>query len=324
MKILVTGGLGYIGSHTVRWLQSRGDEVAVLDDGSTGHRASLGDVELYQADLRSSNLTEILSTSGAEAVIHFAGKALIPESVRDPGAYYETNTFGGFRLLQAMRETGVKKIVFSSTCATYGLPDTNPITEETPQIPITSYGSSKLSFEHMLRDYSEAYGIGAVALRYFNAAGAERRGEYGEDHTTETHLIPLLLKAALTGGAFRIFGTDYPTPDGTCVRDFIHVDDLAAAHGKAIDGVEEGSFDAMNLGTGVGHSVREVVDAAKRITGREINVQEDQRREGDPPYLVASVEYTAQKLGFRAQRTLDEILSSAWEWHRTHPDGYSK
>ncbi len=324
MKILITGGLGYIGSHTVRWLQQRGDDVAILDDGSTGHRASLGEIELYQADLCTSNLGEVLSASRCEAVIHFAGKALIPESLREPRLYYETNTFGGFRLLEAMRERGVKKIVFSSTCATYGLPDANPITEKTHQRSISPYGSSKLIFEHILRDYSHAYGFGAVALRYFNAAGAEKSGEHGEDHSTETHLIPLLLNAALNGGSFRIFGTDYPTPDGTCVRDFIHVDDLAIAHGKAVDSVEEGRFDAMNLGTGVGHSVREVVDAAKRITGREIDVQEDEGREGDPPYLVASVEYTEKKLGFRSTRTLDEILSFAWEWHRSHPNGYGK
>jgi UDP-glucose-4-epimerase GalE len=322
VKILVTGGLGYIGSHTVRWLLQRGDEVSVLDDGSTGHRASLGEIEVHEADLCRSDLSEILSRSGCRAVIHFAGKALIPESVRDPALYYETNTFGGFRLLEAMRQVGVRRLVFSSTCATYGLPGKNPITEDTPQLPVTAYGSSKLAFEHVLRDYCQAYGFGAIALRYFNAAGAEADGGHGEDHTTETHLIPLLLKAALGGGTFRMFGTDYPTPDGTCVRDFIHVNDLAEAHGLAIDSVEEGRFEAVNLGTGVGNSVREVVELASRLTGRTIDIREDARRPGDPPFLVASVERARERLGFRSKHTLEEILASAWRWHQNHPHGY--
>lgn len=322
MRVLVTGGAGYIGSHTVRMLVRRGHDVTVLDDLSTGHLHAVPGVPAIHADLTRDRLEPLLAEAAAEVTIHFAGKALVPESVSDPGAYYQTNVVGGIRLLDAMRRLGQSRIVFSSTCATYGVPDSDTIHEGLPTRPITPYGRSKLVFETVLADYAAAYGFSAIALRYFNAAGAEADGQHGEDHAVETHLIPLLLAAARDGGTFKIMGTDYPTPDGSCVRDYIHVDDLAEAHLLAVKALRPGHFEAINLGTGVGTSVREVVALAQEITGGDFKVVETERRLGDPPRLVAAVDRAVERLGFRARRSIRDILQSAWGWHRTRPDGY--
>jgi UDP-glucose-4-epimerase GalE len=260
-----------------------------------------------------------------DAVMHFAAFAYVGESVTDPAKYYRNNVTGTLNLLDAMREAGVGKIVFSSTCATYGIPDRVPMTEATPQNPINPYGYTKLVIERALADYARAYGIGAAALRYFNASGAADDGSIGEDHDPETHLIPLLLQVALGQRPHvTVFGTDYETPDGTCIRDYIHVDDLADAHWRVLDRVRPGELIAYNLGTGNGFSVRQVIDSARRITGREIAVVEGPRREGDPPALVAGAEAARRDLDWvPAHTTIDTIMESAWRWHSSHPRGYA-
>jgi UDP-glucose-4-epimerase GalE len=327
MKVLVTGGAGYIGSFTVRALHAAGHQVVIVDDLSAGHRAAVEEVEaeLYELDLVHDDLS--LPLIGCDAVVHFAGKALVPESVREPALYYQVNTIGTFRLLEAMRAHGVRRFVFSSTCATYGVPGEVPIVEEHPQAPVTAYGASKLAVEYMLRDYARAYGVQAAALRYFNAAGAASDGSIGEHHEPETHLIPLVLRAAQTGRPVKIFGSDYPTFDGSCVRDYIHVEDLARAHVLAVESLEasgaEPSYCAYNLGTGVGSSVREVIETARRICGVDLPAEEAPRRAGDPPALVARPDRAREALGFETERTLEDIIASAWAWHSTHPDGYA-
>ncbi|RME72574.1 MAG: UDP-glucose 4-epimerase GalE [Planctomycetota bacterium] len=326
MKVAVTGGAGYIGAFTVRALLEAGHEVRVLDDLSTGHREALAGLPLRfeQLDLCRDPLEPALD--GVQAVVHFAGKALVPESVREPALYYRVNAVGSLRLLEAMHRVGARAIVFSSTCATYGVPDAVPIAEDHPQRPVTAYGSSKLSVEHMLRDVAHAWGFGAVALRYFNAAGAAADGSLGEDHDPETHLIPRILEAARTGTAVQIFGTDLPTRDGTCVRDYIHVDDLARAHRLALERAGDeglGRFEAFNLGTGRGSTVREVIAAAREATGREIVAQPAPPRPGDPPALVADARRARERLGFEPEHDLDAIVRSAWAWHRSHPAGYA-
>ncbi len=328
MNVLVTGGAGYIGAFTVRALVAAGHEVAVLDDCSTGHRTALADLEVafFERDLTRDDLRPALV--GRDAVIHFAGKALVPESVRDPALYYRVNALGSARLLEAMRAEGVRRIVFSSTCATYGLPARVPIDEEAAQAPVTAYGSSKLTVEHMLRDYARAYGFGACALRYFNAAGAAADGSIGEDHDPETHLIPLILRAAMEGRAVKVFGTDWPTADGTCVRDYIHVEDLARAHLLALARLERaagerGAWCAYNLGTGRGSSVAEVIETARRVTGIEIAAEPAPPRAGDPPVLVADPSRARRALGFETRYDLEQIVRSAWAWHSSHPQGYA-
>ncbi|GIW73037.1 MAG: UDP-glucose 4-epimerase GalE [Planctomycetota bacterium] len=327
MRVLVTGGAGYIGSITARALATRGHQVRILDDLSTGHRAAAAAVpgaELVVADLCRDPLAPALA--GIEAVVHLAGRALVPESVREPGLYYRVNTLGTLRLLEAMRRAGTRRIVFSSTCAVYGLPGEVPIPEEAPPRPLTAYGASKLAVEHMLRDFATAHGLQALALRYFNAAGASDDGLLGEDHEPETHLVPRVLAAAARGEPVPIYGTDYPTPDGTCVRDFIHVEDLALAHLLALQapGPAEGFFAAYNLGSGRGHSVREVIATAREVTGRPIAVVEQPRRAGDPPALLASCARAREALGFTARRSLAEMIASAWRWHTSHPAGYGE
>jgi UDP-glucose-4-epimerase GalE len=322
MRILVTGGAGYIGGHAVRRLLGAGHEVTVLDDLSTGHARSAAGAPIVELDLVRDDLEPLFAEGRFDAVLHFAAKCLVSESVMEPAKYWRTNVAGGVRLLDALVARGPKRIVFSSTCATYGLPLRVPIDEDHPQSPITAYGRSKLAFEHALADYARAYGLGSIALRYFNAAGAEKDGSHGEDHHPETHLIPLVLRAAAGGPPVEIRGTDYPTPDGTCIRDYIHVDDLARAHILALERIEAGRALALNLGTGRGHSVREVVEAARRVTGRPIPSVEAARRPGDPPALVADPRRAREALGFTAERTLDDILRSAWKWHSSHPEGY--
>lgn len=323
MKILVTGGSGYIGSVTLRRLMAAGHKVAIFDNLERGHRETVpAGVPLHVGDLR--NAAEIEAAMEAErpdAVMHFAAYALVGESMRQPELYFGNNVGGGINLLEAMRKCGVGRIVFSSTCATYGEPGTDLISEDTPQRPTNPYGESKLMFEKMLRWHRELHGLSAIALRYFNACGAE--GGLGEDHRVpcETHLIPLVLQVALgqTEKA-KIFGDDYATPDGTCIRDYVHVSDLADAHLKAI---ETGAEGAVNLGTGRGFSVREVVEGARRVTGRSIPAEVVARRGGDPDRLVAKVGRAEEVLGWKAKFTdIDAILETAWKWHLAHPRGY--
>jgi len=325
MHVLVTGGAGYIGSHAVVRLLEAGHEVTVVDNLSTGHRGAVPAERLFQCDIADTDrLVTLMRQRRVDAVMHFAASCLVPESVADPAKYYENNVIGTLRLLAAMRQADVRLIVFSSTCATYGLPSRVPIPEDERQEPINPYGFSKLAIERALRDYAAAYGLGAVALRYFNAAGADPSGRMGEDHEPETHLIPIVLQVALGQRPHvKIYGTDYPTPDGTCIRDYIHVLDLAEAHRLALERLAPGRFDAYNLGTGRGYSVREVIDVARRVTGRKIEAVEAARRPGDPPELVAAADRVRRELGWRPQHSeLEHIIETAWRWHKSHPHGY--
>jgi UDP-glucose 4-epimerase len=326
MSILVVGGAGYIGSHAVRHLERSGSEVWVYDNLSQGHAEAARGDRLIRGDLADRPAIEAaLRGHGVDAVMHFAAFASVPESVADPAKYYQNNVVGTLTLLDAMRSAGVKRIVFSSTAAVYGVPDTVPIPEETPKQPINPYGFTKLAIERALADYAHAYGVGYAVLRYFNACGAADDGTIGEDHTPETHLIPLILQAALgQRDSLSVFGTDYPTQDGTCVRDYIHVEDLADAHVRALERIAPGKGLTYNVGTGVGASVREVLEAARRVTGRTIRAVEHPRRAGDPPALVASPAAIQRELGWSPRYTeIEAIVASAWKWHVAHPHGYS-
>jgi len=325
MNVLVTGGAGYIGSHTVRQLAQAGHRVWVFDHLRQGHAAAVPADRLIVGDLLDpASLRAALHQQQIEAVIHFAALALVGVSVADPALYYRNNLVGSLNLLDAMRETGVSRLVFSSTTATYGIPARLPITEDQPQQPINPYGFTKLAIEHALADYSHAYGLSHAALRYFNAAGASPDGELGEDHDPETHLIPLVLKVALgQREQITILGDDYPTPDGTCIRDYVHVDDLAVAHVLALESLQTNSRWAINLGTGRGHSVRQVIEACRRATGHPIPVAIGPRRPGDPPELVADATRARTLLGWTPRYTdIHEIVATAWQWHRTHPQGF--
>ncbi|HEY9641682.1 MAG TPA: UDP-glucose 4-epimerase GalE [Coleofasciculaceae cyanobacterium] len=321
--ILVTGGAGYIGSHAVLALQQAGFEVVVLDNLVYGHRELVDDelkVELVVGDTNDRPLLDrLFATHNIAAVIHFAAFAYVGESVSDPAKYYRNNVLGTLTLLEAMVAANVKKLVFSSTCATYGIPHTVPIPEDHPQAPINPYGMSKLMVEKILADFDVAYGLKSVCFRYFNACGADPSGRLGEDHNPETHLIPLVLLTALgKRDSIAIFGTDYPTPDGTCIRDYIHVTDLANAHVLGVKYLlEAGSSTVFNLGNGSGFSVKQVIDAARQVTGRDIKVVECDRRPGDPPALVGSSEKAQQILGWHSQYAdLNQILTHAWNWHQ--------
>ena len=269
-------------------------------------------------------IEQILGEKSIDAVMHFAALTQVGESVSDPASYYNNNVLGAFSLLEAMRRAGVKRFIFSSTTATYGEPETIPITEKEPQQPINPYGFTKLVIEKVLADYASAYGLAYAALRYFNAAGAHPDGDLGEDHDPETHLIPIVLQVALgQRDQITIFGSDYSTPDGTCVRDYVHVDDLAQAHLAALDRLQEGEGLRLNLGTGRGNSVREIVEASRRVTGCEIPVVEGERRPGDPPILVADASLARQVLDWEPRYTdIEQIIQTAWNWHRSHPHGY--
>lgn len=325
MNVLVVGGAGYIGSHAVRKLTDAGHHVLVYDNLSRGHREAVPDGLLIEGELTdTATLTRVLTEHGIEAVMHFAAFALVNESVNDPSLYYQNNVVATLSLLEAMRLADVKKFVFSSTTATYGEPDQVPISEDTPQKPINPYGFTKLVIEQALADYAEAYGMGYAALRYFNAAGAHPDGTIGEDHEPETHLIPIVLQVALgQRDSITIFGNDYQTSDGTCVRDYVHVNDLADAHLKALDKIRPSTGICLNLGTGRGTSVREIIDACREVTGHAIPEKIGQRREGDPSELVADASRAQDQLGWKPQYVdVRSIVETAWRWHQLHPNGY--
>jgi UDP-glucose 4-epimerase len=325
VKVLVTGGAGYIGSHAVRLLARAGHDVWVYDNLSLGHRAAVPDGRLIEGELMDrGRIVEALSSKRIEAVMHFAAFASVNESVTDPAKYYQNNVVASLNLLEAMRTAGVQKIVFSSTTATYGVPDRVPITEEESQKPINPYGFAKLVVEYALADYAAAYGLAYAALRYFNAAGASPDGDLGEDHDPETHLIPIVLQVALGQRPhITVFGNDYPTPDGTCIRDYIHIDDLGAAHVLALQHLQPGQGLQLNLGTGRGHSVREVIEACRHVTGHPIPEVLGPRRAGDPPELVADSRKAQRTLNWQPKYPdIDAIVRTAWRWHQSHPRGY--
>jgi UDP-glucose 4-epimerase len=325
MRVLVTGGAGYIGSHAVRLFLERGHDVCVYDNLSMGHRAAVPADRLVVGDLAElPKLDQLILEKRIEAVVHFAACAYVRESVVSPAKYYQNNLVNTLNLIECLRKNRVQKFVFSSTCATYGSHEKMPITEETPQEPINPYGWTKLLVEKALDDYRRVYGWGYAALRYFNAAGAHPDGTIGEDHDPETHLIPLVVQVAQGKRPHvDIFGTDYPTPDGTCVRDYIQVNDLAAAHLLALEKLEPGSALRYNLGTGVGSSIREVVQAVEEVSGKKISVREAPRAVGDPPALVASAAKIERDLGWKPKYdNLRSIVETAWNWHSTHPRGY--
>lgn len=326
--ILVTGGAGYIGSHTVRELRERGMDVVVYDNLSTGHIESIGDTPFVKGDLFDVELLrKTFREYGVDSVIHFAAYSLVGESMVNPAKYYHNNVAGTLALLDAMLAENVKYLVFSSSAATYGDCGDGLITENSPQNPTSVYGQTKLMMEQFMQDYDKAYGMKYVALRYFNAAGAHATGEIGEAHNPESHLIPLILQ--VSNGKreqINIFGDDYPTHDGTCIRDYIHITDLADAHIKALEYLKNGGKSTYyNLGNGNGFSVKEVIDTVEKVVGSPVKKQVVDRRPGDPASLVASSEKIQKELGWKPKYdTLDSIVASAWKWHSTHPDGFNK
>jgi UDP-glucose 4-epimerase len=324
MNVLVTGGAGYIGSVMTERLVLAGHQTVVYDSLELGHRQAVDpDAIFVQGFIQDKEkLVQTFRTHNIEAVIHMAAYAMVGESVKNPQKYFSNNFIGGLNLLDAMLEAEVKKIVFSSTCATYGMPEKMPITEDTPQMPVNPYGESKLAFERALKWYDEAYGIRFACMRYFNAAGATTR--CGEDHAPESHIIPNVLRVALGQASHvSIFGEDYSTPDGTCIRDYVHLIDLAEAHILALKIIEEKSR-IYNLGYSNGYSVAEVVEMARQVTGRHIPTERAPRRPGDPPVLIANSDKATMELGWMPQHSeLDQIIQSAWQWHLTHPNGYS-
>lgn len=324
MKLLVTGGAGYIGSIVATHLLAAGNEVVVLDNLERGHREAVPDgARLVVADLLDREALADILNDGFDGVLHFAALALVSESVSHPERYWRTNVGGTLNLLEAMRGAGIDRLVFSSTCAVYGQPEDVPIGESASPRPINAYGASKLAVDEMIGHFCIADGLGAVSLRYFNVAGAS--GHLGEDHEPETHLIPNILRAALGHKPYvEIFGTDYPTPDGTAIRDYIHIDDLAEAHLLALDGARAGEHQIFNLGNGNGFSVREVIVAAEIVTDIVIPTRQAERRPGDPPMLVAASERIRSELGWRPRKPgLEEIVADAWAFARSHPNGYS-
>ena len=325
VKLLVTGGAGYIGSIVARHLLVAGHEVVVLDNLERGHRDAVPDgADLIVADLLDQDAVHDELADGFDGVLHFAALALVSESVSNPERYWRTNVGGTLTLLEAMTAAKVQRLVFSSTCAVYGQPDEVPIVETAPPRPINAYGATKLAVDEMIGHFSQANGLGAVSLRYFNVAGAS--GSLGEDHEPETHLIPNILRAVLGQKPYvEIFGTDYPTPDGTAIRDYIHIDDLAEAHLLALDGTRSGEHRIFNLGNGNGFSVREVIATAETVTGAEIPTRESARRPGDPPMLVAASERIRDELGWQPRKPgLAQIVDDAWAFARAHPRGYSQ
>jgi UDP-glucose 4-epimerase len=327
MTILITGGAGYIGSHAVRYFLNQNEEVVVVDNLQSGHKRSVDVEHFYQIDLRDKEaLDKIFKIHNIEGVIHFAANSLVGESMDNPYEYYHNNVYGMMSLLDVMKENNVEKVVFSSTAATYGEPENIPILEEDETNPTNTYGETKLAIEKMMKWFDQGYGIKYVSLRYFNAAGAHENGAIGENHDPETHLIPLILEVPLgKKEQIYIFGNDYPTEDGTCIRDYIHVMDLASAHFLALKYLRQGkSSNIFNLGNGNGYSVKEVIDVARKITEHPIPAVFKERRAGDPAILIASSEKAQNILGWQPQfNTLEKIIMDAWNWHRNNPEGYT-
>lgn len=327
MNILVTGGAGYIGSHTVKALLEANHQVVVIDNLSRGHKDALpSQVPFYNVDIKSDEVEDILKRHNIEGIMHFSAHSQVGESMVNPSIYYENNVVGSYHLIETARKVGVPYFVFSSTAAVYGEPEEIPIVETAKWNPTNVYGRTKLMIEDMLRDYSSIYGQKFVALRYFNAAGADPSGTIGEDHTPETHLIPLILEAALgKRDSITIFGQDYDTTDGTCVRDYVHVNDLASAHILAMEYLHKGGESTVfNLGSGHGFSVQEIVDAAKEITGVDFKVEYGPRRAGDPSTLIASSNKIKNLLGWNPIHSeVKQVIRDAWKWHQAHPKGYN-
>jgi UDP-glucose 4-epimerase len=324
VKVLVTGGAGYIGSVVASQLVQAGHDTVVLDNFSRGHAGAVPEeARLVQVDLLDAGLVRETLAEGFDGVLHFAALSLVGESVRDPELYFRNNVCGTLNVLDAMRETGSERLVFSSTAAVYGEPEEVPIRETAPALPTNPYGSSKLAVDRLIGAVAGARGLAATSLRYFNVAGAS--GHFGEDHHPETHLIPLVLEAATEGSSVKIFGTDYPTRDGTAVRDYIHVEDLGRAHLLALEAAEPGEHRVYNLGNGAGFSVREVVEAARGVTGKSIDAVEAPRRAGDPPALVAASDRIQADLGWKpVKQELEAMISDAWTWMQDHPRGYDE
>ena len=326
MAVLVTGGAGYIGSHAVAALLEKGEQVVVVDNLQQGHKEAVLGGKLYVGDLRDADfLAKVFEENDIDGVIHFAANSLVGESMQNPGKYYHNNVYGTLCLLEQMNKAGVKRIVFSSTAATYGEPERVPIDEFDRTVPTNAYGETKLAMERMIRWFDVAHGIKFVSLRYFNAAGAHEGGRIGEDHSPESHLVPLVLQVALGQREhISVFGDDYATDDGTCVRDYIHVSDLADAHLLALDRLRQGGESGIyNLGSGNGYSVKQVIDVSRRVTGHPIPAKIEPRRAGDPATLVASSRRAREELGWNPKREkLEDIIASAWQWHNRHPQGY--
>ncbi len=325
MKILVTGGAGFVGSACLRHLVRQGHQVVAYDNLCLGHAEAVEGAPLVRADIAdTAALVAALRELEAEAVMHFAAATYVGESVSNPEYHYRNNVGGTLSLLNAMREAGVGRLLFSSTCATYGLTERCPMDEETPQKPFSPYARTKLAVEWMIRDFADAYGIGFTLLRYFNASGGSADGRHGEDHRPETHLIPIVLEVALgKREQLVLFGEDYPTPDGTCIRDYIHVDDLATAHELAIEATGPETREVYNVGTGRGQSVHQILAACEQVTGCKIPYEVSERRPGDPPELVADPRKLMDGLGWQPRYLeITDTIDSAWRWHKSHPDGY--
>ncbi len=326
MKVLVTGGAGYVGSHCVKLLCEQGHDVTVYDSLVAGHRGAVHPRATFiQGGLSDRESLRQTLADGFDAVMHFAAFLVVPESVSDPLKYYDNNVANTIGLLQAMQAEGLRKLVFSSTCAVYGDVAEVPVTERAPLRPVSPYGRTKLMMEWALQDSAGAWGLASASLRYFNACGAAADGSIGEDHNPEIHLIPVLLQVALgQRDDVKVFGTDYDTPDGTCIRDYVHVDDLATAHLLAVESLPDtGTATAYNVGTGRGNTVREVLEAARRVTGHPIPAEEVGRRSGDPAALYADPTHVRSALGWQPQYTdIESIIETAWRWHRSHPNGY--
>lgn len=324
MKVMVTGGAGYIGSHAVRQLIKAGHEPFVFDNLSKGHAEAVKDVELFSGDLLGrESLKGFFKTHSIDALMHFAAHSLVGESMQNPYMYYENNVAGSLNLFKAAMDAGVKKVIFSSTAAVYGEPEEIPITEESLKAPLNVYGRTKLVIENMLKDFSDIYGLKYKALRYFNAAGADAAGDIGEDHSPESHLVPIIFQY-VNGrrDKLTVYGDDYATPDGTCIRDYIHVTDLADAHVLALEALNTAESGAYNLGSEKGFSVLEIIEAAEKACGKSIKYEIGARRPGDPAVLIASSAKIKKELGWSPKYGIDDILSSAWRFHQGHPDGY--
>ena len=326
MKILITGGAGYVGSACLRYVAALGHETRAYDNLSLGHRDALGDAcELVHGDILDREaLARAFADFNPDAVMHFAGATSVGESVERPEHHYRTNVTGTQNVLEAMRDAGVSRLVFSSTCATYGLADEESIREDTPQAPVSPYARTKLTVEWMIRDFAHAYGLGSTILRYFNAAGATADGRHGEDHRPETHLIPLGLQVTLGRlDELAVYGADYPTPDRTCIRDYVHIEDLASAHLLALEATRPDTQQVFNIGTGTGASVMEVIEACEKVSGQRIPTRIDARRPGDPPRLVADPTKLKSQLGWQpSYPSIEAVVETAFRWHRDHPDGY--